>query len=244
MDNSFKNSELIDRYLNGLLNEDEQHQFEEQLAQDNELKSELDDQRDVEEGIRLFFEDELKAKLQSTEAEFKDGGQKFLWSRQSFYAIAASIALLIGCYYVFFQSTPNNDKTFYALYKPYPNVVEPVVRLMDNNSNLAMNYYESGDYENAILLLSESLLSDPNNDDYLFYLGQSYMASDNMELAYKTFNKMVTENNKYTAPTLWYLALINFRNGNNQQTKRHLNQLISDHSDYKVRAEGLLETLD
>lgn len=89
---------MIDDYLTGRLNQRETADFEKQMQADQELRAEVDFQREVIEGIRTYRKTELKSKLAAIPAPETVG---FLGNSAGkiIAGVAASVAVVGGLYW-------------------------------------------------------------------------------------------------------------------------------------------------
>jgi hypothetical protein len=99
----------IDRYLRNEMNSAERNDFEAELAQNEELSASLAFVQDMQTALTLQHREALKKKFQSFEEEdIKVVVLTTAKSQWKYYAIAASLLLVVGAWFLF-QPSANND---------------------------------------------------------------------------------------------------------------------------------------
>jgi hypothetical protein len=103
------NIDLFDLYLNNALEGNERAQFEEKLINNAEFNKAFTDYKTLVLGIQDFGKIELKNYIKA-QAINSNKGSNFKISR-TFYAMAASVVLVIGLVFVFQQYSSNSAKS-------------------------------------------------------------------------------------------------------------------------------------
>ena len=256
--------EHIDDYVNGNLPAEKQQLFEAELLKDSNLKEEVALHRDVLVGIEAFTKNELLEKLKQTEQEMaqnesgdgatkvrslgttdsKPGNRKFAWK---YWAAAASVVLITAVsYLLFFASSSDSAKQVYAAnFKPYLNVLEPINRDNANIRNQAMALYQKKEYEKAIELFNQKIMTEPENGDMLFYRGVSFMCVENWDNAIADFKKIssLNEKSRFDTQSRWFLALAYLGKNDVKSCKTVLKALEENGGEYIPKAQQLLEQL-
>ncbi|GAA4418145.1 hypothetical protein GCM10023187_51270 [Nibrella viscosa] len=106
--NEMTNTELIDAYLAGQLDDEARQRVEERIRTDAAFRQEVDLQRALLEQLRWRGQQELRARMQQWDAEIGDAedGVRPLWQRPALY-LAASIgaALIVAGLWLTTRST-------------------------------------------------------------------------------------------------------------------------------------------
>src|SRR5262245_10301824 len=130
MSDSTQNIDLIERYFDNDLTQEEQVTFNERLKSDLELRHLFDREKLLINTIRfgaaknhLDIFKELEKSLPEITVEKKTS------SRVIYYAAAASVVILIVAgIYLFKMNSSVPDELYAQNFTPYPNVFEPTVR--------------------------------------------------------------------------------------------------------------------
>lgn len=212
MNEKLKYALLIDRYLNGEMDAEELHSFEEELQYNDELYVDLQFEKDIEHILSrndiLEFRDKVN-KIVDEAREEKPRGRVIRIASRRMQLIAASIAILIAVsasLYFLYPRSYSNDKLF-SMYYDSDRPVH-VSRSGDASLVEALRHYQQKDYENAIVLFNEILDEQPANFSIRFYTGISYIETKQFSKAIEYFTHIIDHNNNlYVEPSEWYLGL-------------------------------------
>lgn len=238
----------IERYLREEMNQQERKFFEETLKKNEELQEEVNLQQDVFSGIGLFGAEEMKKQLQAVEADEK-GKSPTATSRgrplYTWLAVAASVTALLLVAIFLFNTGPNSQELYAAYYEPYPNVVNPIERssgVPTDAAGKAMYFYEQGNFEEAISLFTQEL--PPSDQAYRFYLGVSYLGTEQPELAEETLQPLLRdEEGAFYEAALWYTGLAQLAKGLADPARETLEKVIDLRGEYIREAQELLEEI-
>ncbi|APQ19309.1 hypothetical protein A9200_01395 [Maribacter hydrothermalis] len=240
--------ELVLKYFDGSLTEEEKVVFDQLVESDAEFKSQVEFEKDVKSVIRNKENDSHKKKLQGFESELSGGStqkNRTFWKPLS---IAASIALLIGVsWFVFNSDVFNGTAELYASnYEKYPNTVYTITRgdaTDESLERLAFEAYETNDYDAAITYLTE--LKEKTRLDYVdFYLGQAYLAKGANLKAINKFQEIISINSEFKDEAYWYAALSHLKLDQKKEAEILLMELVKMGT-YKMKeATDLLEKLN
>lgn len=236
----------IEKYIKGALSGDDLEAFESEMQNDASLAEKVDNHRQLLKGLEIGFNLELKSMLQKEEAKFKQAPVKEPKRTKSFYILfgmAAAVSVLIVSVFVLQNRNLSNEQLFAQYYETYPNVEQPVSRSEKNVEN-PYALYESGAYEKALLMFEDIIDEHSEDQAALFYAGISSMEMHNAEAAITYLNNSIDANQKkYTRPAYWYLALAYLDNGQPENAKNTLDNLVSGEDKYAARATELLSFL-
>jgi len=238
---------LINKYFAGTLTKEEQVTFDKLLAQDANFQEQLRFEEDVKAVVQSEQRQQLKQKLQKIENQLESTKpvKKSYWKPLS---IAASILLLFSASWFLYNSiSPKSAEELYAAnYEVYPNTVYTITRGDSQDDSLerqAFEAYEQNDLTSAIELFEE--LNAKSGLDYVeFYLGQVYMANNNVEKALDLFEKIITEESDFQIEALWYAALCQLKLDKPDKAIPLLKQLVVDGSYKKEISTELLNELE
>ena len=150
MNEELSKLEMIERYVNGDLVNDELSDFEEQLKTDSSLRDEVEIFRDITAGAEELGKEELAKEIKSTHQELKNEGffenittkepiqikpenknQSRIRNIQNrrWWSIAATIALLLVSGYIYFfnSGNPNYEGVFAQVYQPENKVINTIL---------------------------------------------------------------------------------------------------------------------
>jgi len=249
MNDKVKYSLLIDRYVNGEMNDSEKSAFEGELMDNRALQLELRLEEDI---IRVLSEEDLihfrqKVAEVVREARDKQKGHKVITisRRRAMLAVAAAVVLVlaIGAVYLFTPRPFTNDKLFSMYYdsdKPIR-----VTRSSDANLVEALRFYQQRNYEGAIELFSEVLKTDPENAAIRFYTGISYIETEQFDEAIESFQFIINENdNLYIEPAQWHLGLCYLKSKQTDKAEAQFMKIAGDSRNYyKEDADMILDQI-
>ncbi|MEQ8244131.1 hypothetical protein [Fulvivirga sp.] len=231
--------ELFDNFINGNLSGDEKLAFENRLNNDLKLKEEFDEYRLIIAGIVEHGAKGLKEKLKEREEYYR----RSRTNAKMYYKIAAAILLVMVSTFLIlkYAYSPNLASLYLKYYEPYPNIVDPLDRTGNSEVLSAYQLYELGKYNETI----EKLSAIPDNiikPSSLFYLGQAYMATSELEKALDCFQKIEDSSNYYQIAQ-WHIALTFLKLNDVEQVEKQLETIIEQKGDYQKQALALKEEL-
>lgn len=245
MSDSTKNIELIERYFDNEMTDEEKVQFHHQLKSDLALKHLYDREHLLVNTIRfgaaknhLDFFKELEKSLPDVEVARKN----ITWP---FYAVAASVLILIAAgVYIFTTQDPNVTELYSQNFTPYPNVFEPTVRgeVTMTERKLAFQKYSEGDYQQAVQLFS-ALLNEKREPEIVFLLGNAHLSLGKTEDARNNFNEVIRSSPTLVGPAQWYLGLTYLKEGKTSAAIETFKVVAAGNSTYSGKADKLLKQL-
>jgi len=231
--------ERIERYLTASMKQEEQSVFEESLKTDDRLSKQVEEVRLL---LQAVEEQSLRNKLDDFHKEIapEPGVIKSIGSAQQpafaykKYAIAASLALLIGLgAWLILAQKSENEKLFAQHFNPDPGLIT----LMGTTSNYeffrGMVDYKQGKYELAIARWNPLIDQKPKNDTLNYYLGVSYLAQGESEKAINFLSIAVHQSNSvFIHYAYYYLGLVYLKDGYSEKAINSFKQ--SDLENSKV----------
>lgn len=214
MDENEKLDELIDSYLDASMSEEERVAFEARMANDPELRKEVDVQRSIIKAVR---KERLEQIISNEEEKIKNKGKiRKLFIPVGSLALAAS---LLGLFYVgYMNSCENLASRYYAAYAYTP----PPSR---GGDDLALTKSDS--------LFFDALLQYENNNTKVAITRlKSLLDSDSEMLAATDLD------------IKWYLSLAYLKNGKKRKATALLQEIaIMSNNEYQSKAKDLLKEL-
>lgn len=213
--------ERIDHYLDGQMSLEEQTVFEEVLKTDHLLNQQVEETRLLRQAVE---EQSLHNKLDAFHEELSSRQPKTKpiesLKKPSFsikyYAIAASLALLIGLgYWLLFGQKTADEKLFAQYFKPDPGLITPMSTTSDYEFYRGMVDYKQANYKLAIQRWNLLIEQKPDNDTLNYFLGVSYLAQDKNKKAIAYFAEAVKSPKSIFINESWYyLGLTYLKEGN------------------------------
>lgn len=247
--NTFDKELKIDRYLSGEMTEDERRDFENQLANDPDLREELRIQRLAYEALQKYPQS-LKARMNN------EGRQRLLRKKRTgqiaIVALIAIVCLAAWFLYKKFQPTPPppvQSQSPIALFEQNYQRVDLSNHLGDGTADAweeARTAYQQGNCEKALPLL------EPFSADSVFtarptallLLGSCYLETGRTAEALAAFEAIPTTAGPVYRKSIWYSALAHLKNNDPFQAIPFLEMAKADpESEYQDRARLLLESL-
>lgn len=240
--------DLVDRYLEQDLSEEEKAQFNADLLTNVELKKEYDLQKKVnsflgDKDFHEFFDKINKIEDELNLEKGKSKQKRYLW-----YAAAASVIIIMGAniFSPIFYQVPSGTELFANNYEIAPSVLSN----RSNSDDLFMLdqglvAFDEERFEQSSFVLKEYLREHQNHQMAQFYLALSHIEMDQMEDAITSLIPLsIDENCLYNDQASWYLALSYIKT---EQFKEAIIELekISKQKHYKKdEALELLEKLN
>ncbi|MEO8934770.1 MAG: tetratricopeptide repeat protein [Xanthomarina sp.] len=233
--------ELLYLYFSKSLTAEQENLFQNLLESNAEFKMEFEFEKQLRTAIKSYENDRLKIKLQEVEQEIIK--PTFTLFNYKNYAIAASLALLVGWfgYNSFFDT--NYNTLFDANFSDYPNTVYSITRsdTIKTTEREAFVAYETKNYLTAIEKF-DALPEDVNKKYINFYKAVSYLSLENTEKAKGLFVQVVQEDEELVAESIWYLALIAIKEQEKDEAKVYLENLITNYNYNKEKSQKILNT--
>lgn len=254
--------EQIQLYLKGLLPPEEAAKFEVEIEQNEELKDEVQLQREVNALIQIYAHREtLKKKLdriaEELEVESNETVEEntappktisFTQRMRPFLAVAAILLLVVGAYFVLFNQ-PTPEQLFAKHFTPYDNTL--TVRGVDDTTAIAhaetdaMKYYENQDFGRAALTFDQLIQLNPaDQTTYRFYAGIARLANQQPKESIQYLQPVADSDNPYQEQAQWYIALAYLKDNDHQSAKKLLGKIANQSvHDRKKEAQQILKSL-
>jgi hypothetical protein len=262
-----KDLEKIIRYLDGEMLGDEKFLFEQELVGDKSLNQ---SKLLMDEIDRAIDDDQVfafKAKLAETQAlcnaindaDYVVGEETGVVLEQSSkyrriswkYVASAVITLLVVASVLFYNfSKTSNDKIFASYYHRYEADYEAAgVNSRSDAAKVsklinAVQLYDLGNTNSAIIQFEEIIKADPENTAAHFFAGLALIENQDYDKAISNLLFVISKNDlPYIEQSEWYLALCYLKKDQRSQAKALLNKIANSESYYKIKALDLLKKL-
>ena len=245
---SAKKIELIEKYYNEKLSQEELTFFNEQLVKDSVFAEEVKQFRFIFKGIDRARSNQLKREFEEVESRIKastpkPGSLKAIVQKYSTAALIATV-LLIGVYITSISNVDIKNQLLYVEYfKPYPNVLAPTTRSVSQENTAiypAMSKYDSMYYKEAILAFDILLKNTDHKNEIQFYKAVSLM-SEGFHKEAKTLLKQMDASGRFKNQRKWYLALTLLQLNELEETEVLLKEIDQSYNSFSIDAGELLE---
>ncbi|OEK09252.1 hypothetical protein A8C32_11030 [Flavivirga aquatica] len=241
---------LFEEYLSKILPLDDVEAFEARLKTDLEFNESFNFYKELSSYLEHKFKNEEASKsfqenLQSisnnhfnkteTTSNIKEKSKTFNLYK---YAIAASIALLLGIFALNQFSNPT-----YNDYADYGSISLTVRGSNNELLNTAEHAFNSGNYAKAEDAFRNLIKLDENNSELKLYRAITNIELNDYEMADKVLEDLRRGNSVYKNKATWYLALSKLKQKDNKACIDVLKTISEDADDYK-QAKKLLRQLD
>jgi tetratricopeptide (TPR) repeat protein len=220
--------------------------FLKEIEGNEKLKKEVYLRKHTDEVLQNKNVLSLRNKLSEIENQRKKTKEPAINTNKTVYmryaAIVAGI-VLIGSFTLFSGKNLSSEKIMKRYYKSYepPTSQRSAHSGTDGDFTLAMEFYNSRNYEKAAILFTKVLENKPNDMQSILLKGVSNFEQKKYPEAKQSFGKVIDDkNNLYVDQAKWYLALC-YLNTNEKEKARQLFKIISDESGiYKNNAKQII----
>lgn len=245
MNQSSNDIELIERYFDNALTDQENDHLKSRMKTDQELKRLFEQEKLLISTIRYQAAQKDLQFLKQIEKNLNKPKPLHFIRHWHYYAAAACVTLLIIAGLIFPLKDASPEKLYADYFKPYPNVFEPAVRGADvfNQRKEAFLAYENADYKRAVQLFT--LLQKENSDPgILLLLGNANLMLGNTSGAQQNFNDLITQYDDLDLQAKWFLSLAYLKSGEIDQARKLLEELGNTEISYSEKAKELLQKVD
>lgn len=234
-----QHNEIIERYLNGRLSDDEVVAFEEHYLGCERCFREL----------RLGHALASELRRQPREAVEVSPLWRFRW-RWALVSAVAGIVLVASLILLQIRSPQTSDEQVLdqlaavTEYPPYlPSTIRATTPAMDVFQD-AMREYTQSNYVRAAQLLEQSVRLDPEHRPSIFYLGISYLALGRVDDSIAWLSRLArAEPNPYSEESHWFLAKAYLKKRDLRSARSELQQVAAGGGMYAAEATQALEVL-
>ncbi len=230
----------IERYLLGEMPPDEATQFEADLLRDPQLAAETDTMRRLRQDLRNLDEANFLAEMRQIGQELQPAPTR---SNRRWWALAAVILLLLVPTLLLLQpwGGSGSGDLFAEYYSTYPDYTQ-VRDSEDPNFRSAMDAYNAGDMDAAILSFDAFLSTDPDDLEGQLYAGIAQLEARQAERALELLAPVRSTDNAYSEVAEWYTALAYVQLGRVEDARPRL-QVLAGGGEFGEQAAELLDEL-
>lgn len=201
-------------YLNGQLEGEELHAFEQQMSKDKKLRKEVDLNKEIQLAVQDTSLTALEEKIATADRVFHDTKPKqpFLtWTAGTIWlGLAASVLIIIAAFIWFAGKETRLDPG--DLYEQYAfHEFTFSERGANNQLARAESLLNSESYEQAIPVLEEYLAKFPNDAEVQLANGITHMEAGYFDKAIQIFSQLEEDHPIFKNECQWYKALVHLK---------------------------------
>lgn len=237
---------LFESYLSEALSKDEVTSFEARLKSEPEFNQAFNTYKELNSFLVHKFENEEAStefqdnlmSISNSYFEKQEAPKKVVQFKPWQYAMAASVALLVGIFMFNNFSNPSfND------YNNYESISFTVRGANDDLLQTAQEAFNNRDFASAEVAFNQLIEEDDNNAELKLYRAISNIELNNFEMADNILKELSSRNSAFKNKATWYLALSKLKQENKDACLEILKTIQEEADDYK-QAQKLIKKLD
>jgi tetratricopeptide (TPR) repeat protein len=242
-------SYFIERYNSGEMSDTEKQWFLKELEGNEKLRNEVDLRKRTDEILKKQDVISLRNKLSEIERQRNKVKSPQKDSRRSVfikYAAVVAVLVLIGSVVLLPGKKFNSDeivKQYYKAYNPPANQ-RSAQSAADADFTLALEFYNTHDYNKAAILFNKVLDNQPNDMQTMLLIGVSNYEEKKYPEAKQSFGKVLDDNNNlYVDQARWYLALCYLNTGEKEKAMQLFDEISKESGIYQNDAKKIVKGL-
>jgi tetratricopeptide (TPR) repeat protein len=242
-------SYFIERFIAGEMSETEKGWFLRELEGNEKLRNEVNLRKRTDEILKNQNVISLRSKLSRIENQRKEVPQPLKNSKKTTYVKYAAVfagLILIGSITLFSGKSLTGEKIMKRYYKVYepPTSSRSAQTGTDADFTLALEFYNTHDYEKAAVLFSKVLENKPNDMQTVLLKGVANFEEKKYPEAKQSFGRVIDDkDNLYIDQAQWYLALCYLNTDETDKAKQLFKLIGKENGIYKNDARKILRGL-
>ncbi|HUX57286.1 MAG TPA: tetratricopeptide repeat protein [Bacteroidales bacterium] len=241
-------SYFIERYNAGEMSEAEKKWFQKELDGNEKLSNEVNLRRRTDDVLMnrdiISLRNKLSeiARKKETDVPAKSPGKQFYLK----YVAVISGLILIGSITLFSGKKLSNKEIISKYYKAYepPSAQRSVQTELNTDFILALEFYNTNDYENAAVHFKKVLECNPKDMQSVFLNGVSNFEDKKYPDAKQSFDIVINDNNNlFIENAEWYLALCYIKTDDMEKAIQQLEIIYEEGGIYKDGAKKIIRKL-
>lgn len=241
--------DMITRYLDGEMNEEERKAFEAAMQQDGDLQSEVELLKDVNATLKIKLhpdenETKLRSSLKGMKAEFfesRAGQAKIVSINRRRWISAVAAVFVMALLLTVWQPWKKED-----LYNKYADIQMPAITergaAADSLLKQAVKNFNDKKFAEAIPGFETVLKDSAKNSFVQYYYGIALLQNGNIEKARIQLNSLYNGVSLFKYDAAFYMALSYLKEKDKAGCKEWLNKIPAETESYS-RAQELLKKL-
>ena len=242
-------SYFIERYNAGEMSESEKQWFLKELEGNEKLRNEVNLRTRTDEILKNQNVMSLRNKLSEIENRRKEVKNPVKDSKKTVFIRYAAVfagLILIGSIAMFSGKNLNSEKImkhYYKIYEP-PTSQRSAESGTNADFSLALEFYNTHDYEKAAVLFNKVLENKPNDMQTVLLKGVSNFEEKKYPEAKQSFVKVIDDkDNLYVDQAQWYLALCYLNTDETEKAKQLFKIIGKENGIYKTDARKIIRGL-
>ncbi len=233
MANLDEHIDLIERFFEGNLNEDEQKLLQKKLETDPDFSKSFQTEKDIVEGIQAAGDIALRKRLEKIHNDTIESTSKPAIAKRVIFTkrvrmLAAVIILAIVAGVAIYQINiaPFEERTFMAYYNSpsFEDLTRGETVGADALLKTAKEKFDVKDYQDALTDLNIFLSENPKNEDALLMKGISQLETEDFAGAAESFKSVPANSDRYDI-AVWHLGLSYLRQNKIEEAKSEFMKL-------------------
>ena len=223
----------IERYIDGDMTMDERQAFEQQMEVNAELKMEVAMHQKMVQSLKNQVNDELRTELRAMLKSTPESQPK---RKMYWWAAAALLVLAIAFTFNQLSKSQKSDQELFAQYfQPY------AVSQTRGNAALqaAFEDYSAQNWTEAIPALEQIVNSHDSLARFRLYLGSAYLSTGQTAKSIQSLTPLLTQEGSLKSHARWYVMLAYLKQGQVDEARRRLEEIIAARDDYLSQAQNL-----
>jgi tetratricopeptide (TPR) repeat protein len=242
-------SYFIERYNAGEMSESEKQWFLKELEGNEKLRNEVNLRKRTDEILKNQNVMSLRNKLSEIENRRKEVKKPVKDSKKTVFIRYAAVfagLILIGSIAMFSGKNLNSEKImkhYYKIYEP-PTSQRSAESGTNADFTLALEFYNTHDYEKAAVLFNKVLENKPYDMQTVLLKGVSNFEEKKYPEAKQSFVKVIDDkDNLYIDQAQWYLALCYLNTYETEKAKQLFKIIVNGDGIYKSDAKKIIRGL-
>jgi tetratricopeptide (TPR) repeat protein len=241
-------SYFIERYIEGEMNQTELKWFMKEIEGNESLQKEILLRKKTDKILKahdiILLRNKLTAIEKTRKEELVISGKKRTMGVR--YAAMITSLVLIGSLLMISFRSQSPEILYNKYFKAYdaPASHRSAESVSVSSFNLAIEFYNRKDFQNATKYFIDFLKSNPGNMESEFLSGMSDMNIRNFPDAKNSLKKVIVDNNNlYVEDAQWYLAMCYIGTSDKDMAKKLLQSIKKSDSIYNKKAGKILRQL-
>jgi len=242
-------SYFIERHIAGEMSDAEKQWFLKELDGNEKLRNEVNLRQRTDKILKNQNVMSLRVKLSEIEKTRSEVVKPAKNSNKSTYIKYAAVLaglVFIGSITIFSGKHLSNDeilKRYYKAYEP-PTSQRSANSETDADFTLALEFYNTRDFEKAAILFNKVLEKKPNDMQTVLLKGVSNFEEKKYPEAKQSFSKVIdNKDNLYVDQAQWFLSLCYLNTNENDKAIQLLKIIVIENGNYKNEANKIIRGL-
>jgi tetratricopeptide (TPR) repeat protein len=241
-------SYFIERYNAGEMSESERQWFQKELEGNDKLRKEVNLRKNTDLVLKNQNILELRNKLFAIEKR-RESNEIVKNTKRPFHIKHAAVIValvMLGSAILFTRKNPGGEEILNRYYEAYEPPSNQRSSQTEENEDftLALEFYNTHDYENAAVFFNKVLTRNPKDMQSTLLNGVSNFEGKKYPEAKQSFVKVIDDNNNlFIEAANWYLALCYIKTDEMDKAITQLQMISKEDGIYSKRAKKIIKKL-